>query len=106
MRISDGSSDVCSSDLPHGLGLVDVVDVEAVDLGGGAATAGAELEAVVAQVIEQSDVLRDPHRLVDLRRDVEDGRSEAPLLGDGRSEERRDGNECVSTCIYRWAPFH
>src|SRR3546814_13242607 len=24
----------------------------------------------------------------------------------GRSEERRVGNECVSTCRYRWYPYH
>src|SRR3546814_13128449 len=24
----------------------------------------------------------------------------------GRSEERRVGKECVSTCRYRWSPFH
>src|SRR3546814_19030761 len=23
-----------------------------------------------------------------------------------RSEERRVGKECVSTCIYRWSPYH
>src|SRR3546814_11943240 len=23
-----------------------------------------------------------------------------------RSEERRVGNECVSTCEYRWTPYH
>src|SRR3546814_14707097 len=27
--------------------------------------------------------------------------------GDGfRSEERRVGKECVSTCRYRWSPYH
>src|SRR3546814_19084912 len=26
------------------------------------------------------------------------------FTGDGRSEERRVGNECVSTCRYRWSP--
>src|SRR3546814_15889301 len=31
---------------------------------------------------------------------VEDGR----LIG--RSEERRVGKECVSTCRYRWSPYH
>src|SRR3546814_18362013 len=31
------------------------------------------------------------------RRDVDD---------EGRSEERRVGKECVSTCISRWAPYH
>src|SRR6056297_984368 len=28
------------------------------------------------------------------------------LLGFRRSEERRVGKECVSTCRYRWAPYH
>src|SRR3546814_14625515 len=29
------------------------------------------------------------------------------LLADGfRSEERRVGKECVSTCRYRWSPYH
>src|SRR3546814_13377250 len=26
--------------------------------------------------------------------------------GDGRSEERRVGKECVSTCRSRWSPYH
>src|SRR3546814_16406820 len=29
----------------------------------------------------------------------------AGLMGD-RSEERRVGKECVSTCRYRWSPYH
>src|SRR3546814_12688133 len=28
------------------------------------------------------------------------------LLGQMRSEERRVGNECVSTCRSRWSPYH
>src|SRR3546814_20410851 len=27
-------------------------------------------------------------------------------LRDGRSEERRVGKECVSTCRSRWSPYH
>src|SRR3546814_3172195 len=27
-------------------------------------------------------------------------------LKNGRSEERRGGKECVSTCRSRWAPYH
>src|SRR3546814_18310069 len=27
-------------------------------------------------------------------------------LQTGRSEERRVGKECVSTCRYRWSPYH
>src|SRR3546814_13025780 len=29
-----------------------------------------------------------------------------PLVDKGRSEERRVGKECVSTCRSRWAPYH
>src|SRR3546814_14319470 len=29
-----------------------------------------------------------------------------PLVGDARSEERRVGKECVSTCRSRWSPYH
>src|SRR3546814_14315193 len=28
------------------------------------------------------------------------------LLGQARSEERRVGKECVSTCRSRWSPYH
>src|SRR3546814_2639342 len=31
---------------------------------------------------------------------------EMVLLGTGRSEERRVGKECVSTCRSRWSPYH
>src|SRR3546814_6932923 len=27
-------------------------------------------------------------------------------MGEGRSEERRVGQECVSTCRSRWSPYH
>src|SRR3546814_19538672 len=27
-------------------------------------------------------------------------------LGEVRSAERRVGNECVSTCSFRWSPYH
>src|SRR3546814_4984443 len=28
------------------------------------------------------------------------------LTSDNRSEERRVGKECVSTCRFRWSPYH
>src|SRR3546814_16152671 len=28
------------------------------------------------------------------------------IVGDERSEERRVGKECVSTCRSRWSPYH
>ncbi len=75
---------------PHGLRLRDVLDAEAVHLGGGGPAAGAELEAVVGQVVEEGHVLGDAHRLVHRRGDVEDGRTEVHAGGDGRAvaEER------------------
>src|SRR3546814_8961893 len=33
-------------------------------------------------------------------------RKDARGCGNGRSEERRVGKECVSTCRYRWSPYH
>src|SRR3546814_14118495 len=84
MRISDWSSDVCSSDLER----------------------------------SQRRTLRHP---------AEPGHSTAKKISDGitsvktivmkqttgrasngaqRSEERRVGKECVSTCRHRWSPYH
>src|SRR3546814_4506591 len=76
MRISDWSSDVCSSDLAE----AHRRDIEQRRLIGARALCGADL---------------DPPRPVvaDLRRDA-------------RSEERRVGKECVSTCRSRWSPYH
>src|SRR3546814_16022396 len=38
---------------------------------------------------------------------VEVGRLLVPLVdAQGRSEERRVGKECVSTCRSRWSPYH
>src|SRR3546814_1137410 len=69
MRISDWSSDVCSSDL-----------------------------------LRQADNL---YRLVGKGQDLV---QELVDAGDdhlhGRSEERRVGKECVSTCRSRWSPYH
>src|SRR3546814_6307139 len=33
-------------------------------------------------------------------------RALAARLTEGRSEERRVGKECVSTCRSRWSPYH
>src|SRR3546814_7666842 len=47
----------------------------------------------------------DQRRFVEF---VEGGhdRQTADQLGDQRSEERRVGKECVSTCRSRWSPYH
>src|SRR3546814_3906863 len=76
MRISDWSSDVCSSDL----GIID---------------------AVIAVV----ELLQAGHigRHVAVGRADDTGRPGHDMV---RSEERRVGKECVSTCRSRWSPNH
>src|SRR3546814_17194053 len=39
-------------------------------------------------------------------RDQVENRSDAAWQGHVRSEERRVGKECVSTCRSRWSPYH
>src|SRR3546814_10041351 len=89
MRISDWSSDVCSSDLG---------DERLVRLGERGFLA-----------VEQRIVPRDDRRLVGAaapeRGDVEPG-AHVPQRGGCRSEERRVGKGWVSPCRSRWAPYH
>src|SRR3546814_1379565 len=74
MRISDWSSDVCSSDL----GLIQAHFTAATS-----AECRGQPGACWASIGEK-------YRLIFF----------------GRSEERRVGKECVSTCRSRWSPYH
>src|SRR3546814_13262416 len=100
MRISDWSSDVCSSDLIARIG-------------------GEEFCAVLqAMSVDQAKLIAER-----IRTDFE--QAAVRLLSESisstvsigvatsgvdesfsRSEERRVGKECVSTCRSRWSPFH
>src|SRR3546814_5775104 len=91
MRISDWSSDVCSSDL---LG----------DIGG----IGFQQDmAAPAQIQTKVDLCardeRRPFRNRRFREEIGDRKEDADQ---DRSEERRVGKECVSTCRSRWSPYH
>src|SRR3546814_11883783 len=95
MRISDWSSDVCSSDLlakPFGDDVLHALfDRHAFvqrHLVGGAVG----LHVVPCE--QQPAFGRDA-----------DARGGEPG-GAARSEERRVGKECVSTCRSRWSPYH
>src|SRR3546814_6182012 len=93
MRISDWSSDVCSSDLHP-----QIVVSEGLC---GSMTAD-ELAAVIRH--EASHLRRRHHRELVLACEIETLFARVPFLA--RSEERRVGNECVSTCRSRWSPYH
>src|SRR3546814_1476535 len=89
MRISDWSSDVCSSDL------ADVPALGPFRLQVGIAD---EAVGIEAEQLEEGRV-----RNAGAVAAVEPG----PGIGDRiRSEERRVGKECVSTCRSRWSPYH
>src|SRR3546814_16389317 len=99
MRISDWSSDVCSSDLDARSlmarsrgkidGIIDAVHAAAVDAKLGLA-----------------EIRRSPWRLLhkpaEREEELMDLSASARQFADGRSEERRVGKECVSTCRSRW----
>src|SRR3546814_6948324 len=73
MRISDWSSDVCSSDLYRWSGGAWIAVQDA-------AITSALTNAATAQATADGKITR--------------------------SEERREGKECVSKCRSRWSPYH
>src|SRR3546814_18851134 len=99
MRISDWSSDVCSSDLI------------ALAVGRGADQEGARpLEDIGLQSVHQQHLDRMPlvfQGLLDIAGNQFGGsRHGADQNGNlhERSEERSVGKECLSTCRSRWSP--
>src|SRR3546814_19305455 len=109
MRISDWSSDVCSSDL-----LLEVDDALAVI----ARRKGQHVQQIgmpgeeVGMSAQVGSHLVGSDRLGQ-RAAVQGRRLRAGLLRNValghlalRSEERRVGKECVSQCRYRWSPLH
>src|SRR3546814_11650285 len=124
MRISDWSSDVCSSDLAS------AADLEAAQVAivGEVARTYFDLRGLQERLRvarENADNQRETLRLVDARLDAGRGTGfdtararaqlettsaripalEAQVAFDmHRSEERRVGKECVSTCRSRWSP--
>src|SRR3546814_9649290 len=77
MRISDWSSDVCSSDLSF------------------------VFTAAFCSASRESSLRASTLKSVRTRRSVPSSQSIV-----GRSEERRVGKECVSRCRSRWSPYH
>src|SRR3546814_15281875 len=97
MRISDWSSDVCSS-----------------DLGYTALATAAALLPMAAMMLPLSTVAPSIAERVGFRRTLVIGTltmavglvTLAFMADNDRSEERRVGKEGVSTCRSRWSPYH
>src|SRR3546814_18263333 len=96
MRISDWSSDVCSSDLfdvledykprdEESMNLPAVLRTEWLLINGPGGRARTALGASLVKLFTQPD---------------------SEMGFDDRSDERRVGKECVSTCRSRWSPYH
>src|SRR3546814_2123945 len=75
MRISDWSSDVCSSDLGDAL-----------------------LRALESPYVKTTESVEESKAINRF--------SGFHIIVAARSEERRVGKECVSTCRSRWSPYH
>src|SRR3546814_13185857 len=99
MRISDWSSDVCSSDL-------DTFNTHQrlVHLGFYHSSMKTEniVQVVVETIVRRLSIRFDS--VVAFQRDRAAVNSAA--IQSLRSEERRVGKECVSTCRSGWSPFH
>src|SRR3546814_12489297 len=100
MRISDWSSDVCSSDLAGRL-----LMQEAVRAGATLLPVDSEHNAIFQCLPPDSRCGKAPKYVRKLILTASGGPfRETPLAQ--RSEERRVGKECVRTCRSRWSPYH
>src|SRR3546814_13642786 len=102
MRISDWSSDVCSSDL-HLAGNRQAV----VALGQRQQQKHLVTEKItLGRGNKHAAALHERHVGAVQRLFVLDCERQNTLLCTWRSEERRVGKECVSTCRSRWSLYH
>src|SRR3546814_21026938 len=104
MRISDWSSDVCSSDLPDGTWIVasDHLERAAGYERAQARSSPVAIETLSAlpldqQVSAEGATWLDRELVADAPAIVRDA---------GRAEERRVGQECARRCNSRWWPYN
>src|SRR3546814_16206371 len=93
MRISDWSSDVCSSDLPR------------------TRAEGGSFNRETGSVFQTVKLSPQPQLPLAFgfsktKPAAKSSSTQSITLPIRRSEERRVGKECVSTCRSRWSPYH
>src|SRR3546814_18595532 len=103
MRISDWSSDVCSSDLEI---------VQCLLLFGAVTRAECQSQIfrdLICRLPEDGNGfgIDEAAAIISGCQVIRRRRDESEIVErNGRSEERRVGKECVSTCRSRWSPYH
>src|SRR3546814_13731232 len=105
MRISDWSSDVCSSDLEVVSSLVRLMVVPPSD---GPRKHQHQSDARDDVKLTRYTVAAANSWDYDRRRQLSNNRvlgSTQKGISTARSEERRVGKECVRTCRFRWSPY-
>src|SRR3546814_13142333 len=104
MRISDWSSDVCSSDLggKHGplLRGSGRFEIDGPGVSRTRQTRGRRLASITDRLLSARRALRSLEEVPSM------GLSPVVERDLSRSEARRVGKECVSTCRSRWSPYH
>src|SRR3546814_15396530 len=97
MRISDWSSDVCSSDLVMNRLIAEKNNPQCdVFWSGDPVRNGVLLSKGITEPYQSKQTLLIPEHFRE---------KDNHWIG-FRSEERRVGKECVSTCRSRWSPYH
>src|SRR3546814_13280453 len=114
MRISDWSSDVCSSDLSrkdfeqsieHKIDVLIPADPKL-------AAQAAKLGKTLAEVAKGNRIGHALENMMQLAMGAGEECAEGNIAGKNgksllsRSEERRVGKECDRTCRSRWSPYH
>src|SRR3546814_19466647 len=100
VRISDWSSDVCSSDLDADrAGEVDRLDAVRI-------VEGQDQLVAVERDRRRGAADRQPLPVGQRAAAADEGPVARALVQHDRSEERRVGKECVSTCSSRWSSTH
>src|SRR3546814_2211320 len=105
MRISDWSSDVCSSDLIGAMPTFNNIQaLNTEDDAQGLQSHLEDIETLLDEGLGMKEGIGTEFDLDNLLR--MDGATQMDVLEKSRSEERRVGKECVSTCRSRWPPYH